>query len=82
MLDIKVIGSGCSNCIKLYDLCREVLSENNLEGSVDKVTDLEEITESGIFFTPGLMVNNKILSQGKIPTKSTLLHWMEEAGGK
>jgi small redox-active disulfide protein 2 len=78
MLNIQVIGSGCPNCQKLAALCLEVVSENNLEAEIEKITDFDLFADLGIMMTPGLIVNGKVLSQGKIPTKSTLSHWIEE----
>lgn len=78
MLQIKVFGSGCSNCKKLEGLCNEVVSENNFEATVEKVTDFQLFAENGILSTPGLMVNGKVLCQGKIPAKDTLFHWLKE----
>ena len=77
MLNIKVVGSGCPNCIRLEELCREVVTENSFDASIEKVTDINEFGELGVMITPGLVVNNKVLSQGKIPTKSTLEHWLK-----
>ena len=77
MLHIQVIGTGCPNCLKLEKLCNEVVSENNIEAKIDKVTDFNKFGDLGIFITPGLIVNGKVLSQGKIPTKSTLIHWLK-----
>ncbi len=77
MLDIKVLGSGCANCIKLENLVKEVVAENNLHANVEKITDREKFMDYGIMLTPGLVVNGKVLSMGKIPTKSTLAHWLE-----
>jgi small redox-active disulfide protein 2 len=76
MLNIKILGSGCSNCKNLEKLCREVVTENNLEADIEKVTDIKEIVSYGILSTPGLVVNGKVLSSGKLPTKSTLQHWL------
>jgi small redox-active disulfide protein 2 len=76
MLNIKIIGSGCPNCQKLEALCREVAAENNIETIFEKVTNVIQFADLGIMMTPGLIVNNKVLSQGKIPTKSTLAHWL------
>lgn len=78
MLNIKVVGSGCPTCQKLEQLCREVITENNLEAEIEKVTDVNTFAELGIFMTPGLLVDDKVLSSGKIPTKSTLEHWLKE----
>lgn len=79
MLHIKVIGPGCTNCQKLAQLCQEVVVENELEGYVEKVTDINKFVELGVLLTPGLIVNDKLLSSGKIPTKSTLAHWLSDA---
>ena len=76
MLEIKVVGSGCPNCKKLEALCYEVVDEKKLDAKSEKVTDFNQFGELGIMMTPGLIVNGKILSQGKIPTKSTLEHWI------
>ncbi|NIP28863.1 MAG: thioredoxin family protein [Phycisphaerae bacterium] len=80
MLQIKVVGPGCPNCQNLEKLCQEVIIENELEGHVEKVTDMSKFAELGVFMTPGLVVNGKVLSSGKIPTKHTLEHWLSEAG--
>ena len=79
MLDIKIIGTGCPNCEKLESLCNEVVSEENLDAKIDKVTDVKEFADYGVMMTPGLYVNGKLLSQGKIPVKSTLKNWLEKA---
>lgn len=76
MLDIKVLGTGCANCIKLENLVSEVVSENTINAHVEKVTDSSKFMDYGIMLTPGLVVNGKVLSSGKIPTKSTLEHWL------
>lgn len=78
MKTIKVIGSGCPNCLKLEALCKEIVTENEMEAVIEKVTDVKKFADLGIMMTPGLIVNDKILSQGKIPTKSTLEHWLKE----
>jgi len=79
MLDIKIIGKGCPNCERLGSLCKEVISEENLKAKIDKVTDVNEFASYGVMMTPGLYVNGKLLSQGKIPVKSTLKKWLENA---
>jgi small redox-active disulfide protein 2 len=79
MLHIKVVGPGCLNCQNLEKMCQEVIIENKLEGYVEKVTDINKFAELGVLITPGLIVNDKVLSSGKIPVKSTLAHWLIEA---
>ncbi len=78
MTTIKVYGSGCANCKKLEQLCYDAATEMNINANIEKVTDLMEIMKSGIMSTPGLEINGKIVSAGKLPTKETLKHWITE----
>ena len=79
MLNIKILGSGCTNCKNLEKLCSEVVEENNLAAEIEKVTDYKEIMSYGIMSTPGLVLNGKVVHSGKLPTKSTLVHWLTDA---
>jgi small redox-active disulfide protein 2 len=76
MIDIKVLGPGCHNCQKLENLCHEVVQENGIEAKVEKLTTLDDFHKFGIMMTPALVVNGKVLSQGKIPVKATLASWL------
>jgi len=71
-----VLGSGCANCINLEKLCHEVVSENSIDAEIEKVSDYKDIMSYGIMSTPGLVVNGKVVVSGKLPTKSTLTHWL------
>ena len=75
---IKVYGSGCSNCKKLEQMCYNALQELQIDASVEKVTDLQEIMKTGILSTPGLEINGKMISSGKLPTQSTLVQWIQD----
>lgn len=79
MLNIKVVGSGCPNCQKLEEMCKEVVEENEIEAQIEKETDFKKFAELGIFMTPGLLINNKVVSSGKLPVKSTLENWIKKA---
>ncbi|GBD90664.1 hypothetical protein BMS3Abin04_01381 [bacterium BMS3Abin04] len=78
MLQIKVVGTGCPNCLKLKSLVEEVIKVQNVPTQIESITDYNELANLGIFITPGLIVNNKILSSSKISTKSTLEHWLSK----
>jgi len=79
MLDIKVFGPGCANCAKVEALVREVVTEHSLQATIEKITDRARYLDYGVVLTPGLWVNGKLLSSGKIPTKHTVEHWLLEA---
>jgi len=82
MLDIKVLGPGCTNCVRLEKLVREVLEENNLEATVEKLITYDDFARYGVMITPALVVNGKVSTQGKVPTKHTLLHWLTDSQNK
>jgi len=75
---INVYVSGCANCKKLEQMCYNALQELQIDASVEKVTDLQEIMKTGILSTPGLEINGKMISSGKLPTQSTLVHWIQD----
>ena len=59
-------------------MCYNALQELQIDASVEKVTDLQEIMKTGILSTPGLEINGKMISSGKLPTQSTLVHWIQD----
>lgn len=75
-MNIKVLGPGCPNCVRLENLCKEVVDELGLNAQVEKITDINEYGKYGVMLTPGLVVNGKVLLQGKLPTKATLSNWL------
>ena len=78
MLEIKVLGTGCAKCKELERMCFDVAAENNITADIQKVTDLKDIMSYGIMQTPGLVINGVVKLSGKLPTRATLLHWMQE----
>jgi small redox-active disulfide protein 2 len=78
MLTIKVLGPGCCRCNDLEKMCINVLAENDIDADLQKITDMKEIAKLGVMSTPALIINDKVMVNGKLPTKSTLLHWIKE----
>lgn len=72
MTDIKILGTGCPNCLKLESLVRETLKDLGLEADIEKVTDYEEILGWGIMATPGLVLNDSVVLSGRIPSRNQL----------
>ncbi|MBI2429225.1 MAG: TM0996/MTH895 family glutaredoxin-like protein [Ignavibacteriales bacterium] len=67
-MTIKVLGPGCMNCKTLERRTAEALKKMNLEASIEKVTDFQQIASYGILRTPGLVVENKVIVQGRVPS--------------
>ncbi|MCK2125939.1 thioredoxin family protein [Thauera aromatica] len=80
MLDIKVLGPGCANCRKLEEVAREAVSATGVEAEITKVTDMGQIVAYDVLKTPGLVINEKLVSSGRIPTASTIAEWIRAAG--
>ena len=65
-MDIKVIGTGCEKCGKLYENVLEALQELGIEEKVERVDDLLEIVKLGVMTAPSLMVDGKLVVSGRI----------------
>jgi len=79
MLEIKVAGSGCTSCNVLEARVKKVLEELRIEAMLMKVSDFNEMARLGILVTPGLIINGEVVSQGKLPSESTLKDWLERS---
>lgn len=79
MLTIKVLGTGCPNCKKLEAVAHEAIAAVGLEAEVVKVTDYVEIAQYDILATPGLVVNEKVVSSGRIPSAAEVSTWLADA---
>ncbi|MGC8837536.1 MAG: thioredoxin family protein [Anaerolineae bacterium] len=76
-MNIKVLGSGCPKCKKLEAITREVVQELGLEAEIEKVTNFAEIMKYPILATPALVVNEKVVCFGYIPTKDEVKAWLK-----
>ncbi len=77
-MKIEVLGPGCANCKKLEQDVNTALAELGIEAEVVKVTDIGKFSSYGILMTPGLVINGKVYSSGKIPVMATLKKWIED----
>ena len=79
MLDIKVLGPGCSNCVKVEQVARKVVTMMGMEAEITKITDWAEIQKYPILATPGLVVNDKVVCAGRIPGEAEVTTWLVDA---
>jgi small redox-active disulfide protein 2 len=79
MLTIKVLGSGCANCKKVEAVARQAIASMGVEAQVIKVTEYPDIMQYDIMSTPGLVINEKLVSAGKIPSEAQITSWLAEA---
>jgi small redox-active disulfide protein 2 len=76
MLTVKILGSGCANCKKLEAVARDAATAAGLEAEFVKVTDMKAIMAFDLMATPGLVVNEKLVSSGRIPTQAEIRQWL------
>ncbi|TCZ52754.1 thioredoxin family protein [Roseicella aquatilis] len=76
MPTVKILGSGCSNCRKLEAVAREAAANANVQAEFVKVTDMKDILAYDLMSTPGLVINEKLVSSGRIPTVAEVQKWL------
>jgi small redox-active disulfide protein 2 len=79
MLTIKVLGPGCDNCKKVESVARKAVAMLGLQAEITKITDWVEIKKYPILSTPGLVVNEKLVCAGRIPTEAEVTTWLANA---
>ena len=79
MLTIKILGSGCENCKRLAWLAERAANHLGIEVELIKVTDYAKIMEYPILSTPGLVVNEKLVSSGRIPSEAEITTFLTNA---
>jgi small redox-active disulfide protein 2 len=79
VLTIKVLGSGCENCKKVEGIARKIVLTMGMQAEVIKVTDWAEIKKYPILGTPGLVINEKVVCAGRIPSEAEVTTWMVNA---
>ncbi len=77
-ITIKVLGTGCSKCKTLENLTKEVVSENSYNAEVIKIDDIVDIMNYGIMATPGLVINEKVVISGRVPSKEEIKTQIEK----
>jgi len=76
MLTVKILGSGCANCRKLEMVAREAAGNAGIDAEFIKVTDMKDILAYEVMSSPALVVNEKVVSSGRIPTVAEVQAWL------
>ena len=77
MKTIKILGPGCYNCQALEKNTKEAIEELGLENTkIEHVKEIEKIIEYGIMSTPGIVINGKVMANGRIPEVDEIKNWL------
>lgn len=79
MLTVKILGTGCPNCKKVEAIARQTVEMMGMQAEIIKVTDYNQIMEYNIMSTPGLVINEKLVCAGRIPSTSEVTTWLANA---
>lgn len=81
-LVIKVLGQGCPQCDRLEQELMQAMAETGIAADMEHVRDIREIGKYGVMGTPGLIINGKVKSVGKVPPRSRLIKWLSAANNR
>lgn len=79
MLTIKILGAGCPNCKRLEAETRAALDKTDIQYNLEKITEYPEIMAYNILQTPALVINEQVVSVGRIPKRQQILEWAQSA---
>ena len=75
MKNVKVLGPGCANCKRAYNLIEEVAKAKGAEVQLEKVEDIVAIASYGIMATPGVVIDGQVVHMGGVPSRSVVEKW-------
>jgi small redox-active disulfide protein 2 len=78
VMTVKILGSGCKSCVKLAENTKEALSELKIDADITKVTDFSEIAGYGVMTTPALVIDEKVVSFGKVLKTKEIIKIIEK----
>ncbi len=77
---IKILGTGCANCKRTKTLAADVVKELGIDATVEEVTDIPAIMSYGVMSTPAIVINEKVVGAGGVPSKAQFIQLVQQAG--
>jgi len=78
-MEIKVLGTGCNNCKKTKAVVADAIKELGLDVAVTEVQDIPSIMAYGVMSTPAIVIDEKVVSTGRVPAKSQVIQMIRQA---
>jgi small redox-active disulfide protein 2 len=81
-MKIKVLGTGCAKCKKLYAATEKAVSASGVSAELEKIEKLDDIMKYGVMMTPALVIDDEVKSSGRIPQSAEIGTWITTAAAK
>jgi small redox-active disulfide protein 2 len=78
-ITIKVLGPGCTNCERVEANAKAAVAQTGVEATIEKITDYTTFARYGLLFTPGLVIDEKLVAGGRIPSVADISGWLNSA---
>lgn len=78
-MEVRVLGPGCTKCLKLYEQVDQTIRQLGLDARLTKVDKLDEIMKLGVLATPALVIDGQVKVSGRLPSASELASWLTTA---
>lgn len=78
IMEIKILGTGCPKCKSLEKMTQEAVSLSGAKATITKVEDIMKIMEYGVMKTPGLVINDKVVLSGRLPSQKEILELINQ----
>ena len=76
-MDIKVLGTGCTNCKNTIALIDQVAQAKGVTVKLEKIEELRDIARYGVMSTPGVVINGKVVHAGGVPSRDKVESWLD-----
>jgi small redox-active disulfide protein 2 len=81
-MDVKVLGTGCAKCKKLYAEAEKAIAQSGVPATLTKVESIDDIMAYDVMVTPALVIDGQVRSSGRIPRTDELVSWLTTAAAK
>ena len=82
MVDVKILGTGCAKCAKLYEETDKAVKQLGIQATLTKVEKINEIMAYRVLMTPALVINGEVKAAGRVPNAAELAAWLTTADAK
>jgi small redox-active disulfide protein 2 len=81
-MKIRILGTGCGKCRKLYAEAEEAIAASGIAVELEKVENIDDIAKYGVMMTPSLVIDEEVKASGRIARASEIVRWITAAANE